>query len=156
MSIWSNSIIIQQPIINTSLGWAADSKYLVYDEGALLGRMSTESFDRTFTKEYPGYTISIWLLDRSSDWCGPILISTDYLAVRYYCKDIKNAGFSASLGHNNYFSYLGLRWYVNTQYHLHNNSNFQVIDYANRPVINLSGGGVNWPQILEQAGVRLI
>lgn len=88
-------------------GWTCDPEYMVYFSGTDLGY----SLERHFYKELAGRAIGVYEIRNAGGyWHGPILISTDPNAVRYYYG-------STHLTYDDTFQYLGLTWYANWEHH---------------------------------------
>ncbi len=125
--------------MNTGLGWEADSAYLVNAANTYLGY----SNERYFYKTYGG--IAVGAFQYSADgWRGPVLISTEPLAVEYYYGSIY-------LGVEATFQYLRRTWYLNAN-HPYKTENWGTpLPVVYHPYITWGEVGI---RVLEAAGVK--
>lgn len=90
--------------IDTGMGWSADSDYLIYESTSVLVTIVSSQWGaRTFSKQYNGYAIAVFV--DGLDYRGPILISTD----RDYVRELVNG--YIELQTNGNVTYLGETWY---------------------------------------------
>lgn len=87
-------------IIDTGLGWRANSDYLVNESGTYLSTQSAR-----FTKTNNGYAVAVHF-HSTNGWYGPVLLSTSIENVYYSPNNASSTLLS--------FEYLGLTWYCST------------------------------------------
>ncbi|MBQ7143893.1 MAG: hypothetical protein IJR65_01890 [Oscillospiraceae bacterium] len=128
-------------------GWTCDPAYRVYFAGTDLGSV----LSRHFYKERNGLAVGVFAKNYIGSWCGPILLSTDPDAVRYYY-----GGTHLGQGPGAPFEYLGMTWYINSMHHFTNPSTYS---YGTLLPLDCGGMGLNdyaslGRYILQAAGVR--
>ena len=125
------------------LRWTADPAYLVDAADTYLGR----SIDRNYYKEQNGPAIAVFQESGPGGWAGPVLVSTEENAIRYYYGGVH-------LGTYATFTYGGLIWYVNAHHHYRTN-NYDtggLVPYIPRYDSRWAEDG---PFVLEAAHVRI-
>ena len=90
--------------------WDADHSFIISEAGTYLGRVQ----DRIFYKSNPGRAIAAFRENGAERYSGPILISTE-----------KDATRTSQASYNHEYDYMGLHWYVNSNFH------YQSTDYEN-------------------------
>lgn len=131
---------------DTGLGWAADPEYLVRAEGYWICNVGS----RVFSKYVDGPAIAVTQDHCTSNWVGPMLIST----VREYVYTTQGPGQAIGT-----FEYGGLTWYASYSYWLPDanySSHVPVITAADGTWPNTSQGGVDMAKyVMRKAHLRI-
>lgn len=125
--------------------WTCDPAYRVYFAGTDLGY----SANRHFYKTSDGLAVGVYAKGWSAPtgpWYGPILISTDPDAVRYYYG-------STRLTYSTTVQYMGLTWYLNFEHHFQNPSRYGYGALTPWPGGQYSGAVTLVEAIFRTAGV---
>ena len=126
--------------------WTCDPAYRVYFAGTDLGY----SADRHFYKTSDGLAVGVYAKGwraPTGPWYGPILISTNPNAVRYYYG-------STHLTYSGTFQYMGLTWYLNWEHHFQNPRSYGYGALTPWNAGSYANGRELGRAILDLAGVR--
>ena len=134
-----------QSKIDTKLGWKCKSDYLIRDSGTYLGHLD-QHYIRDFYKKYDGYAIAVFG-EHSDSWVGPILISTDPEYIVYRVKNASGDVENDNVDGGGEYEYLGLKWYVNTGWHVRNTT-------FTSPLVK-TNSSLSIKDILDLAGVEV-
>ena len=132
----ATDLALRGSIIDTGLGWSADSDYLVYTGGMTFVSITAGVWGtRTYKKIADGYAISVFVND-GWDYIGPLTISTNREFAEYTIND--------SIGPSTQTLYfLGRTWYYSTRYWL---SKGDVEEVTN---LNISPYNAGWPSDID-------